>query len=144
MQITFSRSDGSKGEPLVLQIPRNPLIESEFLVGRAEDCDVHLLEPFVSRHHCGIVVDTQTQFLRVRDMGSRNGTFINDQRIVGICDLHDGDKLTVGFIPLTIRISQDGSLWDNAADRCQALRTAKPRPFRFPSDKRPYRHDRQD
>jgi hypothetical protein len=131
MQLMLSRADGSQEFPLVLDIPGNPRIESEFLIGRAPDCDVHLMEPSVSRHHCGIVVDTMAQSLRVRDKGSRNGTFVNDQPVLGMCALQDGDTLTVGFVPLTIRISSDRSLWDNASKRCRAAQIAKPRRIEF-------------
>jgi predicted component of type VI protein secretion system len=127
MQLMLTRADGSQEFPLVLEIPGNPRIESEFLIGRAPDCDMRMTEPSVSRHHCGIVVDTTAQSLRVRDMGSRNGTFLNDQRVLGMRDLQDGDKLTVGFVPLTIRISRDRSLWDNAAERCRAAQIANRR-----------------
>jgi pSer/pThr/pTyr-binding forkhead associated (FHA) protein len=48
------------------------------LVGRADDCDVkpaglEFME--VSRHHCELAIDPPAA--RVRDLGSRNGTFLN-------------------------------------------------------------------
>jgi predicted component of type VI protein secretion system len=81
---------------------------------------VRLIDKSVSRHHCALAVDITTRAIRVRDMESRNGTFVNDERLLGVCALQDGDKLTVGHVPLTIHIASDSSFWDNVADRCRA------------------------
>lgn len=54
------------------------------LVGRGDDCDIRLPNEFaysdVSRHHCLFEIDPP--HVSVRDLGSRNGTFVNGQ-IVG-------------------------------------------------------------
>jgi predicted component of type VI protein secretion system len=127
MQLMLSRDDGSQEPPLILEVPGNPRIEPEFLIGRADDCDVQLMESSVSRRHCGIAVDTTAQSVRVRDMRSRHGTFVNNERVTGMRALQDGDKLTVGTVPLTIRISSDSSLWDNVSERCRAAQIANRR-----------------
>jgi predicted component of type VI protein secretion system len=120
MQLVLSRGDGSHDPVVILEVPGNPRIEPEFLIGRADDCDVRLIDKSVSRHHCAIAVDIAARAIRVRDMESRNGTFVNDERLPGMCTLQDGDRLTVGHVPLTIHISSDSSFWDNVADRCRA------------------------
>ncbi|MGE5191168.1 MAG: FHA domain-containing protein [Deltaproteobacteria bacterium] len=127
MQLMLSRAEGSQEPPLVLEVPGNPRIEPEFLIGRSDDCELHLRESSVSRRHCVIVVDTTDQSLRVFDRGSRHGTFVNGERVRRMRALHDGDKLTVGTVPLMIRISGDRSLWDNLADRCRAAQIANRR-----------------
>lgn len=52
-------------------------------VGRAHDCYLQipsdLLHSDISRHHC--VLDIDPPAVRVRDLGSRNGTFINGKKI---------------------------------------------------------------
>jgi len=52
-------------------------------VGRAEDCEVRLpndmLHLDVSRHHC--LLDIDPPEVRVRDLGSKNGTFVNGTKI---------------------------------------------------------------
>lgn len=57
--------------------------QTRCLVGRAEDCDVRLpldLEHAnISRHHCLLEIDPPAVF--IRDLGSRNGTFINGAKI---------------------------------------------------------------
>jgi pSer/pThr/pTyr-binding forkhead associated (FHA) protein len=57
-------------------------------IGRAE-CEVELNDPDVSRRHALIrVVDGG---LAVEDLGSTNGTFVNERRVTGIVELAAGD-----------------------------------------------------
>jgi pSer/pThr/pTyr-binding forkhead associated (FHA) protein len=52
-------------------------------VGRGQDCDVQMPADFlhqsISPHHC--VLDIDPPNVRVRDLGSRNGTFLNGKKI---------------------------------------------------------------
>ena len=108
MEIILEPVDGTDQGPFVLESPDNPLIEPEFLIGRGADCHVRLPSGFVSRHHCGVVVDDDARAVKVRDLGSQNGTFVNNQRVRGTHALRDGDRLVVGFIPFEVRIPADG------------------------------------
>ena len=83
-------------------------------VGRADDCLLRLpcdlAHRDVSRHHC--LLDIDPPAIRVRDLGSRNGTYVNGtkigQRRPGITPeavlgfdmperpLDDGDELRIG------------------------------------------------
>jgi pSer/pThr/pTyr-binding forkhead associated (FHA) protein len=92
-------------------------------VGRSPDCLValpnNLLHQNVSRHHCQLDIDPPQ--VRVRDLGSRNGTFVNGepigQRLQGqdaehadaagfpLCPLHEGDELRVGDIVFCVSTS---------------------------------------
>lgn len=53
------------------------------LIGRSEDCDLRLGRGAgageVSRHHCRLAIDPPR--IRVRDLGSLNGTFVNGECI---------------------------------------------------------------
>jgi predicted component of type VI protein secretion system len=67
----------------------------KLLVGREEDCQLRPDSEFVSRHHCVILLDEYT--LRVRDLGSKNGTFVNGHRIgPGERILLHGDMVGIG------------------------------------------------
>lgn len=74
-----------------------------FLIGRAEDCQLRPGSELVSRHHCALL--REDGYVGVRDFGSRNGTFVNDQRIAGEQELHAGDRLQVG--PLRFEVLLD-------------------------------------
>ena len=68
-----------------------PLIDG-MVVGRGQ-CDVVLVDPEVSRRHALV---TATAGPAVEDLGSRNGTWLNGQRITGAHRLRSGDELRFG------------------------------------------------
>jgi pSer/pThr/pTyr-binding forkhead associated (FHA) protein len=70
-----------------------PLQELPMTVGRASDAELCLSDPYVSHYHCKIEQIDET--LVVRDLGSRNGTFVNGLQVTE-SPLMPGDKLTVG------------------------------------------------
>jgi len=76
IKLTVSEGMGQDKE-FVFQSPTRPV------VGRADDCDIRFpMDPAhmdVSRHHCQFEIDPPT--VKVRDLGSRNGTFVNGQKI---------------------------------------------------------------
>jgi len=61
-------------------------------VGRMPDNDVAILDGSVSRRHCAIVVHA-SETCEVHDTASKNGTFVNGQRIAGATTLRPGDEL---------------------------------------------------
>ena len=65
-------------------------------VGRGRDCSIMLRHPLVSRQHCEIFEAGGA--LLVRDLGSLNGTFVNNQRIEGDAPLQPGQLLTIGTV----------------------------------------------
>lgn len=69
----------------------------KLLVGRAPDCDLHARSEFASGHHCIFMMDEHT--LRIRDLGSKNGTLVNGRRIgtTPVILLHD-DIVTIGDV----------------------------------------------
>jgi serine phosphatase RsbU (regulator of sigma subunit) len=63
------------------------------VIGRNSDCDVPLDVAAVSRRHAAIVREQDDFF--VEDLKSRNGTFLNDQRVDQRAALRDGDELLI-------------------------------------------------
>ncbi len=98
-------------------------------VGRADGCLLRIrgddVDPTVSRRHC--LLDIEPPAVRVRDLGSLNGTFLNGRCIGGRekdtpppdgvtagpdgSELHDGDRLAVGVSEFLVRVrcDQDGA-----------------------------------
>jgi pSer/pThr/pTyr-binding forkhead associated (FHA) protein len=62
-------------------------------IGRA-GCDVDLSDPDVSRRHA--VLRALDGGLGLEDLGSTNGTFVNESRISGIAPLSAGDQVRFG------------------------------------------------
>ena len=52
-----------------------PIPRGKFILGREHDCHLVLDTNSVSRRHCVLLMDDYT--LRIRDLASRNGTFVN-------------------------------------------------------------------
>lgn len=71
-----------------------PLTAGRFLIGREHDCHLRPNSELVSRHHCVFTADSFT--VRLRDLGSTNGTFVNNKRIRGEVTLKAGDQVQVG------------------------------------------------
>lgn len=67
-------------------------------IGRATGADFIVDEALVSRIHCRLEADRDG--VVVIDLGSRNGTFVNDQRIERT-RLKPGDRVRVGRVELT-------------------------------------------
>lgn len=79
------------------------------LVGRARECGIRLAgtEKRASRHHC--MLDVSPPQVRVRDLGSRNGTYVNGERVPpgpAGRDLADGDEIGVGGAVLRVSVQE--------------------------------------
>jgi predicted component of type VI protein secretion system len=73
---------------------RLTLPEGEAVIGRDETCQIRLATTEVSRQHCRLMCEGDQVI--VHDLGSRNGTLINDVAIHGQAALQPGDILRVG------------------------------------------------
>ncbi len=82
------------GQELTVPGPR-------FFIGRAEDCQLRPRSDLISRHHCALMIEDAV--VVVRDFGSKNGTFVNDERVDAEIELRTGDRLKVG--PLEFEVS---------------------------------------
>jgi pSer/pThr/pTyr-binding forkhead associated (FHA) protein len=74
------------------------------IIGRRHDSDLQIPLPTVSRRHCQI--SQNGEGLKIRDLGSRAGTFINNKRMdtdkEG--DLKPGDCIRIGPLVFVCRI----------------------------------------
>jgi pSer/pThr/pTyr-binding forkhead associated (FHA) protein len=97
-------------------------LEEALVIGRSEEGFGTLGgDPEISRRHAQISRTPEGR-LYISDLGSTNGTFVNDQRIAGPTTLQNGDKITVGLTTLELVSPQA-----QAAPRAQETQ-AVPRP----------------
>ena len=69
------------------------------VIGREASCDLPVADPEVSRRHAELNADPDG--LRVRDLGSRNGTSVNGVQVTD-ARLMAGDMLTIGGVELLV------------------------------------------
>jgi predicted component of type VI protein secretion system len=74
------------------------------IIGRGDDCHLRPQSDAVSRHHCTII--TTDNEVIVRDMSSRNGTYVNGERVGEEAVLLTGDVLRVGPLEFEMLIEQ--------------------------------------
>jgi cardiolipin synthase A/B len=74
-------------------LSRFPLRMGETTIGRAEDNDIILLFPEVSRYHAKVILEEEN-FI-VRDLSSQNGTFVNGQPLKGEKRIKSGDLVQI-------------------------------------------------
>lgn len=78
-----------------------PLEGDRITVGKAPANDVALVDPSVSRLH-GVLERIGSAWC-IRDLNSRNGTYVNGERILGDRPLRQGDELRLGHTRLIYR-----------------------------------------
>ncbi len=76
-----------------------------FVIGRAETCELRLSSNQVSRLHCEL--RHEPNGIVVRDLCSRNGTFVNGSRIEEATTLNEGDRLRIGEMELELLVSPE-------------------------------------
>lgn len=77
----------SAGKEVAINAPR-------FFIGRSEECHLRANSDAISRRHCAITINDGD--VQIRDLGSRNGTFVNGVRIDGPHAIQTGDQLRIG------------------------------------------------
>lgn len=82
--------------------PRFPITEQRQVVGRAQEAQIVLPEPTVSREHAAI--HCEHGVVQLQDLGSRHGTFVNSKRIQTM-QLKAGDLIVFG-LSLVLRLEQ--------------------------------------
>jgi predicted component of type VI protein secretion system len=97
-----------------------PLQKERLVIGRINTCDLRIALPSVSRQHCEVYVEAGN--LKLRDLGSSNGTFHNNTRVQEAV-LSAGDEIGVG--PVVFRVVIDGKPAVEAGAPKAAVKPAK-------------------
>ena len=85
-ELKIQTADGSR--------ERFPLSKPRITIGRARSSDVFLPDQWLSRHHAAVEQRLGAYYLL--DLGSKNGTLLNGERVSGDRRLRDGDVITLG------------------------------------------------
>lgn len=96
MQVSLKVVGGKNdGRLIAINVP-------EFVIGRGETAHLRPQSDLVSRAHCSVLVADGKAVLR--DLGSRNGTFLNDERLEGEQQVTIGDRFRVGRLQFEFQI----------------------------------------
>lgn len=82
---------------------RERRLDGGAVIGRANGCDIHLEDPFVSRRHARLI--TSDVGTAIQDLGSSNGIYVNGRRSPGITPLHPGDVVQLGGTLWLVQLS---------------------------------------
>jgi DNA-binding winged helix-turn-helix (wHTH) protein len=82
-----------------------PLKPGQNVLGRDEEVTVRINAPGVSRRHARIVADGGR--FTLEDLGSKNGTYLREQRLEGPAALEDGDAFRLGRTILVFSVSRN-------------------------------------
>ncbi len=92
LKVIGGRNDGRE---ISISVP-------EFIIGRGDNAQLKPNSDLVSRNHCQLKIENGK--LLIRDMGSRNGTYVNGSRLEAAHEAKVGDTLRVGRLQFEVLI----------------------------------------
>ena len=103
-----SQTGGYSSQTITLTEVNNPneryscALKDSIIVGRKHtDYGMVInLDYSISKRHCKIFRDKGKIY--IQDLNSTNGTFINENSIIGSCEIHSGDKVKLGRVEFLI------------------------------------------
>jgi FHA domain len=69
-------------------------LDGQVVLGRGDQAEIRLQDPFASSRHARIY--TQGNILVLEDLGSTNGTYLNEELLEAPRPLHPGDRVRIG------------------------------------------------
>ena len=82
-----------------------PLSEGETVLGRDPEAGIRIRSDGVSRRHARIVISGDSATLE--DLGSKNGTYLREQRIAGPTPIRPNETFRLGSTKITLRAVLD-------------------------------------
>jgi DNA-binding winged helix-turn-helix (wHTH) protein len=92
---------------------RVALHAGENIVGRGSGDVVEIEAPTISRHHARIVVG---ESVTIEDLASKNGTWLDGERLDAARPMTDGASVRLGSVCLTFRLASQARPTESAAD----------------------------
>jgi hypothetical protein len=74
-------------------------LEDGATLGRGESAEIRLDDPYASSEHAR--VSRQGTAMVLEDLGSTNGTYLNEELLAGPAPLHPGDRIRIGECEFT-------------------------------------------
>ena len=77
-----------------------PLVDESILIGRVSESDLVVKDRFLSRQHARLY--RKGEHIWLEDLGSSNGTWVNDRRVEQPTEIHPGDELRLSTSYITL------------------------------------------
>ncbi len=92
LELEFLEPEERHGERIAVDVA--------IVIGRGADCDVSLADTYLSTRHARVANDGGD--LTIEDLGSTNGTYVNEELLRGRARLERGDVIQVGGVLLEV------------------------------------------
>lgn len=115
---TSLRRHRREEKPLIMLVNKTaqtgiPVLYWENSIGRGKSCDITISDPTVSRDHAVLLRRQDGWF--ITDTGSKSGTYVNGEPIMGRQPVYIDDEITVGTTVLQVKRAQEfvdiGNSW---------------------------------
>jgi FHA domain len=77
-------------------------LDGEIILGRGEEAEIRLQDPFASSKHARVY--PQAGIIAIEDLGSTNGTYLNEELLQSTRPLHPGDRVRIGDSEFTFEV----------------------------------------
>lgn len=77
-------------------------LDEDLVLGRGEGAEIRLEDPFASSRHARVY--EQAGIVVLEDLGSTNGTYLNEELLDGPRPLHPGDRVRIGDSEMTFEV----------------------------------------
>jgi DNA-binding winged helix-turn-helix (wHTH) protein len=84
-------------------------ITGELLIGRGEECNIVIPDRQVSRFHLKLIPHTDKP-IEIKDLGSKNGSFLNGKKINQSAYIKDGDQIKIALVQNFIFVRSDSTV----------------------------------
>ncbi len=90
---------------------RWPLLPGKYIIGRNPESEYFINDTTISRRHAEIIADDSS--IKLRDLGSHNGTTVNGEKINDFVYLNENDEIWFGKVQFRILTDKPKSLYEN-------------------------------
>jgi FHA domain len=77
-------------------------LDSDLILGRGERAEIRLEDPFASSRHARVYEQGTT--VVIEDLGSTNGTYLNEELLQSVRPLYPGDRVRIGESEFTFEV----------------------------------------
>lgn len=104
LKVLQGKLKGKGGESAGLEVT---ISKARFVIGTASDCHMRCPSSLISHHHCEITVSDGK--VKLRDLDSESGTFLNDERLAREEIVKSGDRMRVGRLEFEILVERSAN-----------------------------------